>query len=164
MANDKDTARIFVALWKLAEDAGIFVHYSGTLGALRGETGFFEPRTKATGGPWIGIIRPGFENGPTPLPESAELLAFLVTLAHEWGHAISWKAGHRTREYIAANRRFGRGEPLADEQRRLVLEEERRAWRSARTELLSLRFDRGDAFDKHEREAVEFYEAKTRPG
>lgn len=55
----------------------------------------------------------------------------LWTLAHEYGHYASWRAGQRTRQYQDAMDRLSENRDLLDGDAELILDEERRAWDNA---------------------------------
>ncbi len=164
----------YVALWKRAQAAGIHVHYNGIANNPR--SGGFHPRDGATDGgrrPMIEIVRPYYETHDEPtqgrntggahLPPP-DLLEELITLAHEFGHFLSWKQGNRTRPYVDATthiERYFDGEDLprlAEEQIQLVRDEERRAWTFGEEELRELGFADWDAFCSHKRDALDQYE------
>jgi hypothetical protein len=82
----------------------------------------------------------------------------VLTLAHEGGHADSWRQGYRTAPYVAVvdralepEARFESAEAL------LILDEECRAWLYGRARLCGVGFMKWDRFEERKAEALEIY-------
>lgn len=134
----------------------VLVRYSGMF--RNGEAGEFARVDSDHPRPQIVLARPSYRE-PADEPsmtlatgESADLLAELVTLAHEGGHLRSWRAGNHTPEYIEAaiamHNLLEPGNVVTPEQERLYLEEEHRAWDHARSLLAEHGFEEWDDFQE----------------
>lgn len=171
-----DVWELYQRVWHQAEAEDVAVMYNGI--PPRGEHGWFHPQNHPNGRsfPVIHIARPYYSgDGRTPtqtvnnpdLPPP-DLLAELLTLAHEYGHFRSWKAGGRTAAYEAAvialeKQVDSASEPmLSEEQRELIRTEEETAWQIGRQILDSLGFDRWDAYDARRARSLEVYEKLLR--
>src|SRR5215472_11442885 len=145
--------RFYLTLWQRAEDAGVGVHYIGF--TVQGEDGFFDPHTEpgARRGPELAIVRPyyasedplGYKPSKTRSDgQPIDLVAELLTLAHELGHVRSWQLRERTKHFEDAlkvfNSRANTGRNPDAEQCRLIKAEEARAWQHAEEELRALNF------------------------
>jgi hypothetical protein len=92
----------------------------------------------------------------------------LVTLAHEYGHFRSWKdAGDgATSEYRAYKQAIAirpmTPDAFSAKQKRMILEEEERAWAYGRSALEELEFDDWPDFLRHRDESLQQY--RTRLG
>jgi hypothetical protein len=85
-------------------------------------------------------------------------LSELITLAHELGHAQSWRLGYRTTVYLdVVDRVYEPGRSFAFDEAVLVLDEELRAWRFARSILGQKGFTKWAAFDEHKTRALAIY-------
>lgn len=86
----------------------------------------------------------------------------LLTLAHEYGHALAWRAGYRKQDYLAVVDRANENERLSEDEAVLVLDEECRAWRYGRTALsdLGLTSEELAAFEARKGVALEGYCSK----
>lgn len=169
---DDKVFAIYQALWKRAEDDGVWVHYDGMPTPA---SGGYHPRDHApAAGPMITISRPYYEKqdeptrtrnagAPSTMPPP-DILEETITLAHEYGHHRSHLAGNRTKEYVEAVvqiERYYAGDdvpPLTSEQQRLVREEEERAWSIGRSVLAELGFDLFAAFDSRESNGLAQYD------
>ena len=157
------TWTVYVRLWGRCEgsarrtEASTFVHYIEPEEVRAGEAGYFHPHDDERGEPEIAIARFGCGNHDRSAPTKErqngtrlthnDLLAELYNLAHQFGHYRSWRQGERTKEYEEAVVAFSKGLPLSEEQQKLILAEEERAWEFARLELGSLGFSEWARFD-----------------
>jgi hypothetical protein len=170
----EETWTVYVRLWGRCEgcsrglEASTLVHYIGPEEVRVGEAGFFHPQGADRAQSEIAIARcgcghhhrsaPARERQGGALLNHDELLAELFVLAHEFGHSRSWREGQRTPAYEEAVLAFDEGLPLSDEQQKLILEEEERAWRYARQELDSLGFSEWARFDAIRRSGLDAYQ------
>jgi hypothetical protein len=86
-----------------------------------------------------------------------EKLRDLITLAHEYGHLVSYQNGTRTPEYEGAWGRVERGEPRLDGDADLIVAEETLAWTHGRAALRDLGFTQWEAFGAHASFGVDLY-------
>lgn len=151
-----DTWSVYARLWERCRACGpggvarAFVHYVEPEEARLGEAGYFRPHAREPGPPEIAIVRRGCGLADRGAPTSArrdgkevtqdELLAEICNLAHELGHARSWREGRRTADYEEAALAFEDGLPLRDRQQQALLKEEELAWTYARLELEDVGF------------------------
>ena len=197
-----DLFDVYVALWRRAQEAGACVHYfdhpRGDPPSLRsdhtGASGWFLANADVEGAqPIIQVYRlecdddsftPSRSRGPggAELPEP-DLEHELITLAHEYGHLMSYRgetprsewdrytaaASKRGEVYAAAcehlpeglpraetNERIRRAlrEGLTDDERARIVAEESLAWRIGRAVLIELGLTDLSSFDKREREGL----------
>lgn len=104
----QDYFPVYEALWRRAEAEGASVRF-GVL--AYGAAGYFQPPNKDNGPfkPLISIHRPYYQEGQQPsrsrnlgapaVMPAPDILAELVTLAHEYGHLMSWKGRTRPEEW-----------------------------------------------------------------
>jgi hypothetical protein len=95
---------IYEALWRRAENEGAVVRYEGI--SPYGEAGWFHPTYYPR--PTIVLIRPYYKEpddepsrestAPAPLPQP-DIYAEVTTLAHEYGHFVSWSGRTERAEY-----------------------------------------------------------------
>ena len=148
----------YKSLWKTAEDGGnVWVHYVGQ--DPNGAAGWFKPDGRGIfKKPEIAMVRPYYIE-PTTEPSDrrsdgapVDLRAEIITLAHEFGHYLSWKESteEARKSYRAAidrwdaikkklNKNASAEEErktvvstLAETEKNLILAEEERAWRLGR--------------------------------
>lgn len=82
----------------------------------------------------------------------------LLTLAHEYGHAVSWREGRRTKAYVAVVDRMHEPDAKFDEtEALLILDEECRAWRRARTVLAEVGFEKRTEFEQRQANDLKIY-------
>lgn len=140
------------ALWDLAQrelagDApggrGAVVYHSG----WGFESGWYDP---AGGLPHIWLWRIGKVPDPPASPDlSTQPLEDACTLAHEYGHFLSDRAGNRTAAYVAALDAFhGAGRALSQQEQAEILAEEVRAWEYGREALAALGCTDWDGFEE----------------
>jgi hypothetical protein len=149
-------AEVLRALWQRASDEGVeYIVYRGYVHRFEyGLAGFFHPEMP---NPQIWIYR-----DPLPCPEPADVpdlttkpLADCIVLAHEYGHFRSWLEAERGTSaawqayFAAARARDADPRALNDEQRRLILDEEHRAWDLGATSLRALGFVEWGEYDRH---------------
>ena len=150
---------VYRALWTEVQAHKVTVRCTTALHP--GEAGRFHPDMNGCG-PVIEIYNPNY--GATNLQASelgdVPMLERLIVLAHEYGHCLSWRAGHRTAEYEAAAVRFGEQALLDRWERRLIRAEEARAWRRGRRVLRRLGFRKWKAFSLHCTSSRRIYERK----
>jgi hypothetical protein len=101
--------------------------------------------------------KPCWETNSGKVLSDAERLRDLVTLAHEYGHLVSYLNGTRTPDYEAAWRRVERLEPRLEGDGDLVVAEESLAWSHGRDALRALGLTRWDEFDRREAEGIDLY-------
>lgn len=187
MMSDDEMFKLYVRAWRAVETAGAFVHYDGCMEPA----GYFHPHEGAEGfsHPTIAIRRPYYAgNGRTPthkrnagappqLPPP-DIGYELITLAHEYGHLMSWKgrtprpawdaynavAIKRSEAEIgiadlasADSARIALRNALTDDERALILAEEELAWRIGRELLQQVGFHTWDAYEAREREGMHFH-------
>ena len=146
--------RVLAALWTRAREAGIHVTYHAHLSASDARLGgyFYVHEGRVLTSMKIALFHP--ERAPIPQTEPCvegdRVLADICTLAHEFGHYLSWAEKRADwPEYHAATLLRDQtsdagGDPAAAltlPQKELILEEEARAWRLGRTVLVELGFD-----------------------
>ncbi|HEU4411656.1 MAG TPA: hypothetical protein VFS43_40810 [Polyangiaceae bacterium] len=173
---DEHVWGVYEPFWRFMQrQKRIIVMYAGP--TPDGERGTFCPNDDAPVPcpPMITVTREHYLTPETePRRERADkvkpdLLDELITLAHEYGHFVSWGEGHRTPELVeAGNRLFRRRagdlqEPCLDaSQRDLVLQEEERAWSHGRRALQKTGFEWWPAFDQREQEDLGHYKEMLR--
>lgn len=176
MTNEEDDAIFgpYVALWHRAQDEGAYVRYEGSM-PVPGSAGHFHPRNEGPPphrSPLIGILRPSYAKRSEPTKQcgngtTPDLLAELFTLAHEYGHFVSYKAGGRTLAYAEAVKHLERrkqgtqvkGEgPLSEGERELIRREEKLAWAYGRKTLVELGFGGITDYDRVAAEHLGIYE------
>lgn len=177
--------QIYVALWRRAEELGTRVQYDGSMepgGAFNPD-----PHDRGEDDPLISITRPHYKEFDVPsrdLNDGGQHLAppdiiyETITLAHEFGHFLSWKERtprdayeaylvalvtrsraweavpeHDHAAYHDAIRAAARA-ALTTEQLALIVAEEERAWAIGREALEELGFVRLDLFDERARHGV----------
>jgi hypothetical protein len=141
---------VYDALQATAKRDGVHVsRIHRRLFPYRGQLGWFTPRFAP-----LGIAKIHIVCHHTTMPHYFDdMVEEVITLAHELGHFRSFRAGVRTAEYEAALDRFDdRTHPrLTEEECRLIVKEERHAWRFAREELEAIGgFGAWAAFDARE--------------
>jgi hypothetical protein len=122
---------------------------------------FFHGAHRSATGPSIEITRPrGEQNRETLMwaPTAEQSQEVLFTLAHEFGHCLSWReVAPRYEAFFTACLRFKLAQerdvrdmpvtdPLTPEETRLIEEEEERAWTLGRRHV---RQDHVDEYDAH---------------
>lgn len=131
-----------------------------------GEHGGFETRSSTHSTPRVVIcddadrktpLKPCWETNNGKVLSDAERLRDLITLAHEYGHLVSFLSGTRSPEYEAAWGRVERGEPRQEGDADLILAEETLAWSHGRDVLRALGFTRWDEFDGREVGGIDLY-------
>ncbi len=165
---------LYKTLWIRSGAEGVPVTYAGE--TPNGEDGWFQVYFDESEGVECGsihMVRPFYGDPRTPSATRSaaapadlappDILAELCTLAHEYGHAVSWRAGNRTAEYVAATDRMFKlldaaaGGRLTDEECSLIEAEERRAWANGRAMLGELGFADWAVFDERERAGLAEY-------
>jgi len=164
---------MYCALWHHAAAEGIYVGYQGIDTNV---LGFFDPRETVRNGlgwPQICITRPYYypsidqpsdQKHPDDAAKPIDVLDELFTLAHEYGHYISFKAGNRTTEYVEAVTHIGNcvdsgnTPTISAHAIALVREEETRAWQFGRDTLQTLGCDVLAPFDERAKRSLERYE------
>lgn len=143
-------------LWERAEARGVTVGYAPTNEKCGWTDGrYLSAKPKLAQGARIKIYR-------DPPPESpwdaSDPCADVITLSHECGHCISDHSGRFTQDYQIARDRLNGLKTLTCAQGRLILLEERRAWRTARRVLKCLKFEEWPRFHTARRTSLESYE------
>ena len=186
-----DIFPIYEKLWARAESDGATVLYLG-LGDDGGGVFYPHYNDSVEPRPTIEIIRNYYETIDSPTRDRNEagrrtlpppdLLREVVTLAHEFGHFLSWK-GRTPREtwdrYYEAigirdetwaqvdesgsidayndRRRAAVQDALTEDQLQLIIDEETRAWIFGREALLDLRFSDLEYYDDRSRKGVYYH-------
>lgn len=143
----------YEALWRRTPVEDLYIHYEGW--APAGESGYFHHEGQGNGNPKIVIIRPHYTEFDEPTMERndgkhVDLAAEMITLAHEYGHFLSF-SGSTPRETWAAYYRAALhrdqvhdalpdgasipealGQALSAEERDLIVAEETTAWELGR--------------------------------
>lgn len=83
------------------------------------------------------------------------------TLAHELGHAKSWLDGKRSDAYVAADR-YPNPDELSVVEKRLILEEEIRAWENGYEIAREFGFSHDDAYCVEASRALQYYYTKLK--
>lgn len=143
-------ADCFAALWEQAQRdlaakaPGDAVTYHSGWGF---ETGWYDP---ANGLPRIWLWRIGAVPDPPGRPDLAtQPLEDACTLAHQYGHFLSERAGNRTATYLAALDAFHEARrELSQEEQAEILAEEVRAWELGRQALAALGCNDWDGFEE----------------
>ena len=99
-----DVFSTYEALWRRAEHEGALVRYEGI--SPYGEAGWFHPTYYPK--PTIVLVRPYYKepddeprresDAPAPHPQP-DIHAEVITLAHEYGHFVSWSGRTERTEY-----------------------------------------------------------------
>ncbi len=152
-------------LWDHVRSEGVRVLYAGPVGSAEIDArGLYAPAHtgKYQPSPEILLIRPSARlRSPQYEPDLSdpqEALQDGCTLAHEYGHRLSDLQGNRAPPYLAAVRTpHDQWPSLADEQKRLILDEEARAWALGRELLKQLGCNDWVAFDERERAGLDKY-------
>jgi hypothetical protein len=153
-------------LWKLASSLSVRVFYAAPVGSAEvGALGLYAPpgtahkyQTRAE----IPLFRPTaslpYPRGEPDLSDPNQALQDGCTLAHEYGHRLSDLQGNRTPEYVAAvSTPHHQWPSLTDPQKRLILDEESRAWSLGREALKQLGCDDWVVFEERERKGLDKY-------
>jgi hypothetical protein len=101
--------------------------------------------------------KPCWECGNGKVLSDVEKLRDLITLAHEYGHLVSYQNGTRTPKYEDAWGRVERGEPRLDGDADLIVAEETSAWVHGRATLRDLGFTQWEQFDARETTGIDLY-------
>ncbi len=172
-----DVFPAYEALWKRVQSEGVSVEF-GLLEEDESNGGF---HTGGCGDPQILIFRKWFRSPPDVLTRDSnapagqpqpDLLIELITLAHEYGHVLSWKGATPKAEYTAyrrsldlweslrqSNNAHGDDELPKDDQQR-ILDEEALAWRLGRDVLTELGFDDFLKYDQRAIDGVQAYRTR----
>jgi len=156
-------AEVFRQLWERVQKEGVGVLYAAPLGSAEIDAeGLYAPAgTRAfQTTPQILLFR--VPPAPMPRPQSApddtQPIHDACTLAHEYGHWLSDKEGHRTAAYVAAVcTPHDQWPTMTSAGRRIIYSEEARAWHLGRAALAELGCDEWAAFDERESKALETY-------
>jgi hypothetical protein len=136
---------IHAKLWKQIESEGITIrHNARSTQPDPNEQGFFHPDLYGYG-PTIQLWR---NRSDTPDDYAQEL----VTLVHEYGHAISHRRGERPRREMPTA-----SATLTEEEKDMIEAEEARAWKYAREVLTGLGFNDFALFDSRKLDADSTY-------
>lgn len=163
MHSESELRRMFEEIAALSRGMGVPVQFRArvTEAEILGVFGgLFEPNLnarhpRAVGEPpigWISVYRQH-----CAIPEGA--MEELLTIAHEFGHAESFKRGLRGDGYLEAANKVTQGNfaALSERERCLVLSEERRAWRFGRENLAHAGFDDWSAYWQRRARALRDY-------
>jgi hypothetical protein len=143
---EAELRQAFDALWARAEAEGVTVQYDLDRIFVPRRHGAHDRNWRELG-PRIWLFR---DAGQLPKPSSdgryfrpdyANVAEELATLGHEYGHQESFRRHGHTREwqeYERAAMRHMNGDALSLDDKRLILEEEERAWSIARDVLREL--------------------------
>lgn len=146
-SSEQEARGIHKKLTVKIEAEGIILRANIRLGSEDPQTtGYFVPDFNHTGEPKIQLYR----NERADKVDDYE--QELVTLAHEYGHAISYRRGERPREEMPQP-----SPDLPTEEKRMIQDEEARAWRYGREVLLDLGFSHFSVFDERKAEADAIY-------
>ena len=143
----------YAALWRRVPVDDLYIHYDGW--GARGEAGYFDHHGQGDfKKPEIGIVRPFYVEPDEPSMERSDgtpvdLVHEMCTLAHEYGHYLSFSGGtsvdtwqayyraalHRDQVFdalpdgtSAEQCRDAAANALSDEERTLIVAEETLAW------------------------------------
>lgn len=139
----------YEALWRRTPVEELYIHYEGW--SLGGESGYFHHEGQGNGNAKIVIVRPHYTAFDEPTMDRndgkhVDLAAEMITLAHEYGHFLSfsgstpretWDAYYRValhRDQVhdalatGASIPEALGEALSAEEQQLILTEETTAW------------------------------------
>jgi hypothetical protein len=155
---------MFQALWDRASQHARVMYEHPRPGIT--ERGGFETRAGTGKRPVIVICddpdrkvphRPCWECGNGKVLSDVAKVRDLITLAHEYGHLVSYQNGTRTPEYEAAWGRVERGEPRLEGDANLIIAEETSAWANGRAALQDLGFTQWEEFDPRESVGIDLY-------
>jgi hypothetical protein len=132
-----------------------------------GEAGSFEICTVGANGPVIRLFwpRPSLrlpdQHSVVELVEAAQGSSEeLYTLAHEYGHYLSYKRGKRSPCYESSLLKFNGGQTLTRKERAAILEEESRAWSYGVSTLKCLGFRKSKLGRRMKKRALAIYRIK----
>jgi len=145
--HDQSAFAAYEALWQRIRDGGVWVHYDGV--ALDEGGHFQHDGCGKLKKPEIQITRSHYNERERPTEflntgEPAPIVNELMTLAHEYGHYLSWsrepasktwKAYHAAvvrRDKLAANGRDAVSKGLSRREMQLICDEETLAWKLGR--------------------------------
>ena len=142
-ASTTDARELHAKLWALIRNENIDIRHNARCTSPDAvEAGFFHPNIYGRFGPTIQLWR-------TRADTVDDYAQELITLAHEYGHAISHRRGERPR--------IDMPEPspnLPEEEKQVVEEEEERAWKYGREVLASLTDGKYDCVLFEERKRI----------
>ena len=155
----KTPAEILDALWNRASSEGVdyIVYHSAIQASEANLEGWFHPEVTHRKKPQIWLYR---TPPPAPSPQNKPDLTTMplhdcIVLAHEYGHFRSWLDSARGTTpswqayFEAAATRERAPKELSVEQRRLILEEEARAWDLGEVVLRELGFEEWADYGRH---------------